>query len=238
MYASRLLTYLSEHLEGRVDEGHDVLHARKVYEHSKNALSTLKLEKYQKEAVLYASILHDADDSKFFPESVDYQYARDILDTARIDKNVTDLTIELIKLVSCRKNGNESGESWKLIPRYSDRLEALGRAGVFRAWVYSNKTDRVLFTDSTPSPTTQQEIEDMATPERFKMYLDGQKSKSMIDHFYDKVLHIYDNNHPNPYIKTMMTERYQETINFLIFFGERGNLPKSFYKKLKREYLK
>jgi uncharacterized protein len=217
-----------------VDRGHGTDHALKVLAHVDNALILTKIPENEedRQAIRYAALLHDADDSKFFPESVNYQNARNILQ--RIfpkKKKLETLVIKMIKLVSCSQNGNsleglEYENYWMLIPRLCDRLEAVGEIGILRTWTYNKHINRPLFLPTTLRATNEDELTKIATPERFKTYLQNKKSESMIDHFYDKVLHISTiealSFTDNPYIKTEARIRNKIVIDFVIEFGKTG----------------
>lgn len=215
------------------DGGHGVEHALKVYRHAENTLAIDRSIKdpLHIQAIKCACLLHDADDSKFF-DSKDYDNARMILFRAAPEKkDLRDLTIELIKLVSCTSNGNSTdninkGEEWKLIPRLCDRLEAIGSTGILRAWYYSKHINRPLSLPSTPRARTEEDIWKIATPERFSNYLKTKSSVSMIDHFYDKVLHIGDEKimgvFKNPYILSTARQRQKIIIDFILEYGKKG----------------
>lgn len=96
--------------------------------------------------------------------------------------------LELISLVSCSKNGNrEPREKWMVIPRDCDRLEAIGEIGIQRCDEYSAAINAPDYTPDTVKVYTEEELWQVATPERFAKY---KKSVSKIDHYYDKLLHI------------------------------------------------
>lgn len=69
----------------------------------------------------------------------------------------------MIRLVSFSKN-KEGGEPVDLdeiylYPRYADRLEAIGRVGVVRAYEYNITAKRPLVVETTPIVKTTGEIE-------------------------------------------------------------------------------
>ena len=138
----RLASNLQEILErSEIDDGHGINHALAVLNHAKNALtvSSTPKEECKQNAVLYAALLHDADDRKFFPNSRDNKNVRYILETVLPGElKIHKLVLRMIDLVSCSKNGNsvdgiDEDEMWMLIPRIADRLEASGPTGVLRA---------------------------------------------------------------------------------------------------------
>lgn len=103
----------------------------------------------------------------------------------------TALVVRMINLVSCCGEDNKTVEEpWMLIPRYSDRLEAIGQPGIDRCLEYNIKLGAPLYTDTTPRVYNQSELEMIATPDRYQTYKRLGKSESMIDHYYDKLLHV------------------------------------------------
>ena len=75
-----------------------------------------------------------------------------------------------------------------LFPRYADRLEAIGLIGVERTLEYTLKKGQPLFLEETAKGKTVDELNEIATKERYDSYVS--KSVSMFDHFYDKLLHL------------------------------------------------
>ena len=76
--------------------------------------------------------------------------------------------------------------------------------------------------ESTPRATTREELEKIATPERFKNYTG--KSLSMIDHYYDKLLHLSNMHTQNQYLLNEAKKRHDIMVNFCLEFG-RENYP-------------
>ena len=78
-----------------------------------------------------------------------------------------------------------------LWPRWADRLEAVGEIGIARCFYYSIHNGDALYNESTPQCMTVDEILATATQKRLDNYQknDG-KSKSMMDHYYDKLIQI------------------------------------------------
>jgi len=240
----QILSSLQDLLERyNVDEGHGIEHAMKVLDHAEHALaiSVEPKDKNSRRAIKYAAILHDADDMKFFPESKNFSNARRILEEIiPKEPKVIELTLKMIGLVSCSKNGNSLKnveKEWMLIPRLCDRLEALGEVGILRSWLYGKHINRPLFLPSTPRAITLKELEKIATPERFENYLQSKTSESMIDHFYDKILHI---GKPeimsitnNPYIKQEANRRNKIVIDFILQFGKTGKVDIRYLNKLR-----
>lgn len=167
--------------------GHGIDHMLKVAEHASNALEYETLSPQKKLQIYLAALLHDADDDKIF-KSENYENARQILAKLFIDHDVKEDIIEMISLVSCSKNGDSvPREPYMVIPRDCDRLEAIGEIGIERCLEYSQHIGNPLHADTTPRVYTREELWKVATAERFANY---KRSASVIDHYYDKLLHI------------------------------------------------
>lgn len=205
-----------------VDEGHNLEHALSVLQHARAALDHEQgVESDRRLAILLAALLHDADDAKFF-STVDYANARRILVEAGA-QHLVDAVIAMIELVSCSKNGNSTASHLDLIPRYCDRLEAIGAVGILRCYLYTTLVGREIINDSTPLPRTKQELAEIAPPERLLRYVENKgraqaDQNTMIGHFYDKLLHIADVANPNPYLRAEFQRRHAVLVDFLLDF--------------------
>ena len=157
----------------------------------------------------------------------------------------------MIKWVGCTENGNsippeiqQTNEYHLLIPRWSDRLEAVGCIGVVRCYQYNREIGAPLWKDNdlydSPRPTSEEEIWKLATPERFEDYLKCERDKiekrksttankrersSMISHYYDKLLHVARPPKQlvrNKYLEAIAEESSKEMIKVLLRYGETG----------------
>jgi len=174
-------------------KGHSMDHFIAVRDHALKALKCERLPSRTKLQIELAALLHDADDRKIFPFSVNNKNARAILQTLHVDgkdKFIDDI-IQMIDLVSCSKNGDsEPPQRWMAIPRDCDRLEAIGIIGIERCNEYSKMINLPYHLADTPVVRTEAELWKIATPERFAKYKEIKMSVSTIDHYYDKLLHI------------------------------------------------
>lgn len=209
----------------QVCSSHGIDHALAVYKHCDKALQLSKSNNHQKELILLASLLHDADDVKFFPNNNDNKNVRSLL--VEYDKQDVDKIVRMINYVSCSKNGDtipeEAIENEEILyPRYSDRLEALGMVGVQRCYKYTKTINNPLFLDSTPRITNEEELWKVANKDRYKNY--NGNSVSMVDHYYDKLLRLGNFNLNNDYLKTTARQRIQPLINIVLNFGKTGEL--------------
>lgn len=220
--------------ENKVCPSHGLQHAKTVFKHTEKALQASGLlpimSKDEILAVLLAALLHDADDRKLFPKNPIGAYINTRRIMEAVNSALTERVIQLIKLVSTADNGNTIPEEAKehpyvLYPRYADRLEALGEIGIWRCWQFTQTSKRPFFLETTPRATSASDIKRIATPERFEQYQMTGKSDSMIDHFYDKLLHIGHLRSGNSYFELEAATRYQQMVKFVLEFGRTGTLP-------------
>nr|QBK86152.1 MAG: metal dependent phosphohydrolase [Marseillevirus LCMAC101] len=218
----------------KVDKGHGTDHARDVLNHVNNALSVSNTpsDDTARLAIRLAALLHDADDRKFF-DSKNYENARFILDRVIPEKKkIKQLVLKMIKLVSYTENGNSKDssclkEDWLLYPRYADRLEAIGAVGIERCYIYNLYIGRSLYLETTPRATTKEELSRIATTERYENYLNKKTTEdTLINHIYDKVLHIADHiiESGNPYFVKEARERHGVIVDFVLDFGIKGEV--------------
>lgn len=180
------------------DIGHDLNHAIIVHRHGINAIESCgdKLSDEIRLSIELACLTHDLDDEKVVgKQEVELKYAKDFLDHyPDLNSGIKTLIISMIKLVSCSKNGDvldNSNPTWMYIPRYCDRLEAIGDVGVERCLSFSKDRNRPLYNENTKIPKTLEELDNIATKNRYTEYCTGKrKSETTLDHFYDKILHV------------------------------------------------
>jgi len=218
-YIYKLNIILSTH---NVCSSHGITHAITVMNHAKNALNqaTFKIDKKNKNCVLLAALLHDADDRKFFPNNQNYENLKQILDDLPSDE--VELIIKMVSLVSSSKNGDRIPEDainneWLLYPRYADRLEAIGIIGIERCYQYALTSKNPLYISTTPYVTTEEELWNVASIERYNRYTGF--SNSMIDHYYDKLLRASMFPIRNIYFDKETEIRKKPLIDFILMFG-------------------
>ena len=196
---------------------HGIKHALAVLQHVRLALEEEKeMDDNLRIAIELAALLHDADDRKFF-NSVDNENAKHLMRNVPGDIRIK--ALEMIDLVSCSKNKNSVVKNeYYLFPRYADRLEAIGKIGVWRCFKYCNTINTPLYTKDTKRYTNLEELKE--TKQRFGVYKGN--SDSMMDHFYDKLLHLADFETENQYFDLEKNERMQPIINTIMLFGKQG----------------
>ncbi len=248
-------------------------------ENSGNNMIVSLSEKVASEIQL-AALLHDVDDYKYSSFTIMYsgddndshtpypnamsilsKVLRECEDRPEID---IELVLFMIDLVSCSQNGNDvpieiqntssNYQHHLLIPRWSDRLEAIGRPGVIRCYQYTLEKGRPLWGEGDPKPKTETEVWDHATPDRFKQYLTRGKCKqetkaknssdvtsnedTMIAHYYDKLLHIA--RPPPDIVRNVYLERAGrdgslELVHVCVQFGLTGRVDEDYIRHLMSE---
>merc|ERR1712224_573471 len=145
---------------------------------------------------------------------------------------------DIINVVSARKNKNTNslapGDEWRFIVRDADRIEAVGEVGIARCYAYNQKVGAPLFVDTTPKCTTVEEVWKEATAERFQAY--NGDSNSMVDHYFDKLLHLENCASGNKYLESKLKERLQIMIDFVLDFGRTGQIDTEHMESLKAKY--
>lgn len=174
------------------DPGHKLGHALVVASHAYSALIDFPyLTKEQKDAILLACVLHDANDHKFIKDKADILDIEELLKDHANHYTIT-LTIVMIDNISCSKNGDSHlSPTWLAIPRYADRLEAMGKIGLKRAISFASHEGRPFIDISTERAYSEEDLNLIATKKRYKEYIRGERvSTTTMDHLYDKVLHL------------------------------------------------
>ena len=216
-------------INGHIVPGHGMDHFVSVYNHSYEAIKEHQGYSLTEEIelqILLGALLHDADDRKIFPNSKNNQNTRMILreilpgntEDLEQEQSFIDGVAEIIDLVSCSKNHSSTvpeGEEYKLIVRMADRLEAVGEEGITRCIEYS-KGIQPFHDEHTKVARTEEELKLIATRER---YLSYNRSRTVIDHFYDKLLHVCDPENleiHNPYFLRLAATRHQAMVDYVL----------------------
>jgi len=210
-YIALCVQKIKQHLN-IVDEDHGYEHAINVYSHAIEALKYESLEREQQESILLACLLHDCDDHKLF-QTQNNQNSRDILKSIQYPQ--PEIVITMISLISASQNKNTipNVPRWYLIPRDCDRLEAIGKIGIERCLQYAKRKNLPMTTVNTSKVTTEEELFQVATQERFNNYT---TSVSVIDHFYDKLLHIHQMSSCNKYLDEEAKCRHKLMVKFVL----------------------
>jgi uncharacterized protein len=237
----------------QIKASHGLSHVLAVHRHAVQACMATPLSDGQRAEVEIASLLHDADDRKYFPiEHEDDDLENRYVNAAKIchDANLPATiclrrTLQMISWVSCSQNGNsvplevsDSDAFYLLIPRWADRLEAVGAIGVVRCYRYNEEKGASLCSPTSPRAKTAEEVFRLAKPERFNAYLhSGGISDDMISHYYDKLLHIA---RPPPeivrnsYLEGRAEDGSKELVEVCVRFGRTGIVDEEYILALER----
>lgn len=237
--------FYEEHTEIKVSHG--MKHVMAVYTHACNAINAHQppLTSRQAMAVRVATLLHDVDDHKYFPLHKDYDNARALMAKASVPSENVEAIVFMISVVSCSQNGNslprrveDTEEYHLLIPRWSDRLEAVGKIGVVRCYQYNQESRSPLSSASSPRPTSEEELWQCATPERFEAYQRTGRSEDMISHYYDKLLHVARPPRKlvrNSYLERMALQSSEALVTVCLRFGKTGTVDEEYIHSLAKE---
>lgn len=157
--------------------GHDYYHTLRVYHLAQKIAVT---EDCDREIVMLAALLHDADDIKLF-HTDDYANAREILRDCGFGAETEARVIGIIRQVSFK--GTDSVKPASIegqIVQDADRLDALGAIGIVRAFAYGGAKGRMLY-DPNVSPVTG--MDEAAY---------RQNAGPILNHFYEKLLLLKD----------------------------------------------
>ena len=196
-----------------------------------------------------AALLHDVDDRKYFPNTPrgEYPNATKILHELGFKTSSQETINQIIKMiswVSCSENGNEVPDEVRaknayhlLIPRWADRLCAVGKKGVIRCYQYTQESGRPLSTQASPRPTNEEEIwSKYALPSKLDEYMQrGGTSTDMISHYYDKLFHIAKPPSDivrNPYLEREAESLSRELVEVCLRYGKTGKVDEEYIMKL------
>lgn len=174
--------------------------------------------------------------------SLSYPNARAIMVESGIPEKTLLLALRMIDLVGCATNGNTvpphltPHQAHYLIPRWADRLEAVGAIGVIRCYHFTLEKGQPLSSPSSPRAQSPEEVWRYATPERFAAYqARGGSSTDMISHYYDKLLHIA---RPpgdivrNAYLEGAAEGTAKELVEVCVRFGRTGRVDEEYIRGL------
>lgn len=160
--------------------GHDWFHLERAW---KMAMRLSKGEKVNPFVVEMAALLHDVDDYKFKKEGeAPLGQTEAILNKLGVVGAARTQILDIISHVSF-KGGKGLDRQHSLegkIVQDADRLEALGAMGIARTFIYNGYIGNLLY-DPKIKPTTHKS---------FQSYKDTKGTA--INHFYEKLLLIYD----------------------------------------------
>jgi uncharacterized protein len=232
----------------QIKVSHGWTHVQAVYNHACQAVTCHQPPLLSRMAmeIRIAALLHDVDDHKYFPDHENHENARYILMRAKVPAESVDSILYMISLVSCSKNGNhvppkiaETENYHLLIPRWSDRLDAVGKVGIVRCYQYTQEQQRPLSSPRSPRAQSQQELWELVTPQRYEAYQETGASEDMISHYYDKLLHIAcppKDIVRNSYLERIAEESARELVEVCLRFGKTGQVDEEYILQLADEW--
>lgn len=236
--------FYDEHSK-RIKASHGLAHVLAVLHHTECAISCHQptLSPDIATEIKIAALLHDVDDHKYFPNHQTHENARSIMERAQVSNASADSITYMIDLVSCSANGNSVPDDivriksyHLLIPRWSDRLEAVGSIGVVRCYQYNQEHDQPLSSEHSPRAQTVNQVWDLATPDRFDQYQKrGGTSADMISHYYDKLLHVArppNNIVRNKYLEEQAEQSAKELVEVCVRYGRTGMVDEEYIRKI------
>ncbi|MFA6624304.1 MAG: HD domain-containing protein [Bacilli bacterium] len=174
----KALVYI-EKIFNEDSSGHDASHTRRVF------TTSIKIAKKEKKAdllvVALASLLHDVDDYKLFPDNKNYENARHFMSACSIGSRKQTKVVKIISEISFK--GSESVKPTSIegmIVQDADRLDAIGAIGIARAFAYGGAHGRKIY---DPKETVNKD-------QTFEEYKNNKTST--IAHFYEKLLLLKD----------------------------------------------
>jgi hypothetical protein len=178
-----------------------------------------------------ASFLHEVGDSKFDDGTIKTkeQLISEILDRVFHDypnysNEMRQDIINMIDYCGTTKWGNRIPNDcmmYQLIPRYADRVEATGIIGIIRTitFSYSKRSNHPLCREEDEFPTTMDELNKIAPPERWQKYTTGNKrSVSGFSHYLDKIVHINGDDVPIQCLKQKLDQGQAIIKQFILDF--------------------
>lgn len=189
------------------------------------------------------ALLHELGDAKlkkYLPQELQTQVSKEDpyqLVKAILKKHagfLTDDVVTCVKLASTSTSGFVVPPELPIeftYPGDADRLEAIGHIGILRCFQYTTEEKRPLYVDETARCKTREDVLKVATPERFESYLmlraEGKTSLSLMDHVYDKLLHVHKMRSDNSYLKAEAEKRRDIMIEFCLLFGEKDTMTET-----------
>jgi uncharacterized protein len=205
----------------QVPADHGLSHLMAVYTHALRATNAVPYGYWNTTSMLLAALLHDIDDRKvnipYRQATGRYPKAIAILEDVGL-KRYTSSVIEMISLVATSENGNAITQPlYMYIPRDADRIEALGHIGIARCLAYAKRVGNPLYVAETPLFSDLKALQAYINTRSLDEYVTaGGKSRSVIDHFYDKLLHLGTSSSKNPYMHAQITARMQMMYQWVV----------------------
>lgn len=189
--------------------GHDYDHALRVKE---KALYIQRFEGGDSFIIALASLLHDADDYKLFPNHLHHENALSFLRDNGVSNDDINKIITIIDELSFKgKNSKPCSTLEGKIVQDADRLDAIGAIGIARTFAYGGKKGRKLY-DFTERPNNDMSYEEYKN-----------RNSASLTHFYEKLLLLKDMMNTKT-AKRMAIRRHKFMLLYLKEFLDELNL--------------
>ncbi len=168
----------------------------------------------------------DADATTFFVDWKTLPIARWFLKEVKVagvyGEQVVETICRIISLVSTSTNGDQKvAEPWMAIVRDADRVEASGLTGIRRCYQYTVHAQRPIANGQTPLPCTEHTLEDVMRGRTLNDFVrKGGHSSTMVDHFYEKLLHLNRAASGSSYLQGLLNEGVQLQREWLLRTNE------------------
>ena len=196
-------------------------HCRIVADHAAKALKYENLPPRKRLAVELAALLHDLDNVQYFPESVNNQNTRRLLEAIIVVDNRDEFIADVITIINLMYSGEEAPHKWMYIPRDCDCLEAISTELLKQHMTSAITSGRALHLATTPRAYSREAVLAMANIDRYLRYMITQHSASVIDYCYDKLscsVHPIIFRSQNPFIMNEVTKRTEAIIQIIISY--------------------
>ncbi|HJJ35916.1 MAG TPA: HD domain-containing protein [Methanocorpusculum sp.] len=152
--------------------GHDAAHSIRVY---RMACRIADEESCDRDIVVLAALLHDADDVKLF-STEDYANARRIMTEEGVPASIQVRVIDAISTVSFKGTDTQTPHTIEgKIVQDADRLDAIGAIGIARAFAFGGSRGRALYDPEELPGYDMSETEYRA------------RNGTTLNHFYEKL---------------------------------------------------
>jgi len=108
-----------------------------------------------------------------------------------------------------------------------------------RCWLFTLEKSRDFKNDTTPRPKTEKEVWSFATDKRLRKYMEAGTSTSMMDHYFDKLLHIVEtdtNVTKNTYLTSKAKKEVAPLVTVCLEYGKSGKVPLDLIKGYAKEF--
>ena len=182
--------------------GHDFFHSMRVY---RTAMKIAQAEHADLEVVALAALLHDVDDRKLSPATVEKkENAARFMRSQSIPESEIRHVCQIIDEVSFKGTDSvrPSTPEGKCV-QDADRLDALGAIGIARTFAYGGSHDRAIYDPELPPRTAMNQAQYYS------------RNSTALNHFYEKLFLLEDmmNTETGKAIARKRTQYMQEFVD-------------------------